>query len=173
MSEALDIGVQVGVQVDVQLDVQVQSPLWDSEPAAIDTVHAAIAAAAKTAPATGEMSVALTDDAAVRTLNRDWRGIDKPTNVLSFPASAPKIKGMPALLGDVIVAYETLAREAAEENKPVLHHLAHLVVHGYLHLLGYDHQTDSEAEAMEGIEREILARLNIADPYRDYAPGEI
>jgi len=93
--------------------------------------------------------------------------------VLSFPASTPKAKGIPALLGDVIVAYETLAREAAEEKKPVLHHLAHLVVHGYLHLLGYDHQTDSEAEAMEGIERDILARLNIADPYRDYAPGEI
>lgn len=157
----------------LDIDVQVQSPLWDAEPAASDMVRAAVAAAAKAVPASGEMSVALTDDAAVRALNRDWRGIDKPTNVLSFPASAPKARGVPALLGDVIVAYETLAREAAEEQRPVLHHLAHLVVHGYLHLLGYDHQTDSEAEAMEGLERDILARLHIADPYRDYVPGEI
>jgi probable rRNA maturation factor len=155
------------------IDIEVQSPLWDAEPAAADTVRAALAAAAEAAPAAGEMSVALTDDAAVRVLNRDWRGLDKPTNVLSFPASPPRTKGIPVLLGDVIVAYETLAREAAEEEKPVLHHLAHLVVHGYLHLLGYDHQTDSEAEAMETIEREILARLNIADPYRDDAPGQI
>jgi len=157
----------------LDIDIQVQSPLWDDVPAAADTVRAAIAAAAETIPAAGEMSVVLTDDAAVRILNRDWRGIDKPTNVLSFPASTPKAKGIPALLGDVIVACETLTREAAEEHKPVQHHLAHLVVHGYLHLLGYDHQTDSEAEAMEGLERDILARLNIADPYRDYAPGDL
>ena len=104
-------------------------------------------------------------------LNRDWRGIDKPTNVLSFPVRRRKPDGLPALLGDVIVAYETLAREASEENKPFLHHLAHLAVHGFLHLLGYDHETDSEAEAMEGLEREILARLGIADPYRAARAG--
>jgi probable rRNA maturation factor len=154
------------------IDLQVQSPLWDAQPAAEQTVRDAIAAAATLVPAEGEMSVALTDNAAVQALNRDWRGIDKPTNVLSFPATAPKVKGLPAPLGDVIVAYETLAREAGEENKPVLHHLAHLAVHGYLHLLGYDHQTDSEAEAMEGMEREILDRLGIADPYRSDAPGD-
>lgn len=146
------------------IDVQVQSPLWDAEPKAEATVRAAIAAAAKRCPAKGEVAVALTDDAAVKALNRDWRGIDKPTNVLSFPASGGKHAG-PALLGDVIVAYETLVREAAEEDKPLLHHLAHLTVHGYLHLLGYDHQTDSEAEAMEAMEREILGSLGIADPY--------
>ena len=100
MSAALDI------------DVQVQSPLWDSEPAAEQAVREAIIAAAMLVPAAGEVSVTLTDDAAVRALNRDWRGIDKPTNVLSFPASAPKAKGMPVLLGDVIVAYETRKREA-------------------------------------------------------------
>jgi probable rRNA maturation factor len=154
------------------IDLQVQSPLWDAQPAAEQTVRDAIAAAAALVPAEGEMSVALTDNAAVQALNRDWRGIDKPTNVLSFPATAPKVKGLPAPLGDVIVAYETLAREAGEENKPVLHHLAHLAVHGYLHLMGYDHQTDSEAEAMEGMEREILDRLGIADPYRGDAPGD-
>jgi probable rRNA maturation factor len=154
------------------IDLQVQSPLWDAQPAAEQTVRDAIAAAAALVPAEGEMSVALTDNAAVQALNRDWRGIDKPTNVLSFPATAPKVKGLPAPLGDVIVAYETLEREAGEENKPVLHHLAHLAVHGYLHLMGYDHQTDSEAEAMEGMEREILDRLGIADPYRGDAPGD-
>lgn len=149
-----------------EIDFDVQSSLWEQLPEAEDTVRTAIAAAAGFEPAAGEMSVILTDDAAIQTLNRDWRKIDKPTNVLSFPAAAPKIAGVPALLGDVIVAYETLAREADEEEKPVLHHLAHLVVHGYLHLLGYDHETDSEADAMEGLERQILAHLNIADPYR-------
>jgi probable rRNA maturation factor len=154
------------------VDIQVQSRLWEAEPAAEATVREAIAAAAERVPAAGEVSVVLADNAAIRTLNRDWRGVDKPTNVLSFPASAPKIEGFPALLGDVIVAYETLAREAGEEEKPVLHHLAHLAVHGYLHLLGYDHQTDSEADAMEGLEREILTVLRIADPYRGIAQDE-
>ncbi len=105
-------------------------------------------------------------------LNRQWRGIDKPTNVLSFPAAKPGVQGPPPLLGDVIVAYETLAREAVEHAKPFLHHLAHLVVHGYLHLLGYDHRTDSEAGAMEGLERDILSRMRIADPYRGDALGD-
>jgi probable rRNA maturation factor len=148
------------------IDIAVDSPLWDAEPLAEQTVREAIAAAAALVPADGEVSVALSDDAAVRILNRDWRGIDKPTNVLSFPAAAHPAQGQPLLLGDVIVAYETLAREAAEESKPFLHHLAHLAVHGYLHLLGYDHQTDSEAGVMEALESDILARLRIADPYR-------
>jgi len=154
-----------------EIDFDVQSRLWDQVPEAEETVRTAIAAAAAFEPAAGEMSVILTDDASIRALNRDWRKLDKPTNVLSFPAATPKIAGVPALLGDVVVAYETLAREAAEEDKPILHHLAHLVVHGYLHLLGYDHETDSEADAMEGLERQILAHLNIADPYRARESG--
>ena len=145
------------------IDVDIQSPLWDAQPEAEGTVRAAIAAAATRAPAGGEMSVLLTDDAAVQALNRE---IDKPTTVLSFPAAAPKADGFPALLGDVTIAFETLAREAGEEEKPFLHHLAHLAVHGYLHLLGYDHGTDSETEAMEALEREILASMRIPDPYR-------
>ena len=149
---------------DIEIDIQ--SSLWEREPQAAAIVRDAIAAAATRAPAGGEMSVLLTDDAAVQALNRDWRKIDKPTNVLSFPAAAPKADGIPALLGDVAIAFETLAREAGEEEKPFLHHLAHLVVHGYLHLLGYDHDTDSEAEAMEALEREILAAMRIPDPYR-------
>jgi probable rRNA maturation factor len=143
------------------IDVQTQSPLWDAEPGAADTVRAAIEAAAALVPAQGEVSVLLTDDAAVRELNRLWRKVDKPTNVLSFPAA----KAGGPLLGDIAIAHETLESEAAREGKPFLHHLAHLAVHGFLHLLGYDHQTDSQAEAMEGLERAALARLQIADPY--------
>ena len=156
------------------IDIAVASTLWDEQPLAAQTVRDAIAAAAAAlATPSGEVSILLTDDAAVSRLNRQWRGIDKPTNVLSFPAAKPGVQGPPPLLGDVIVAYETLKREAEEEDKPVLHHLAHLAVHGYLHLLGYDHQTDSEADAMEGLERDILARLCIADPYRGYAAGNV
>lgn len=147
------------------LDVDLQSTRWQAEPEAEATVRAAIAAAALRVPAAGEVSVLLTDDAAVQALNRDWRGIDAPTNVLSFPATAPKAAGAPRLLGDIAIAFETLEREAKAEKKPFLHHLAHLAVHGYLHLLGYDHQTDSEAEAMEALEREILAAMRIPDPY--------
>jgi len=149
------------------IDVQIQSPLWDAEPAAAQTVRAAIEAAAALVPAAGEVSVLLIEDASVRDLNRAWRGLDKPTNVLSFPAA----KAGGALLGDIAIAYETLAGEAAADTKPFLHHLAHLAVHGFLHLLGYDHQTDSQADAMEGLERAALARLDIADPYRAHEPG--
>lgn len=149
-----------------QIDIEVQSPLWNAEPAAEETVREAIAAAAALVPAEGEVSVVLTDDTAIRTLNRDWRCIDTPTNVLSFPAQTAT-PGVPRpLLGDIVIAYETLARESTAEHKPLLHHLAHLAVHGFLHLLGYDHQTDSQAATMEGLERDILARLGIGDPYR-------
>jgi probable rRNA maturation factor len=154
------------------IDIQVQSPLWDAQPLAAQTVRDAIAAAAALATPDGEVSIVLTDDASIQKLNRDWRGIDQPTNVLSFPAAKPGAQGPSPLLGDVVVAYETIEREAAEEATPFLHHLAHIAVHGYLHLLGYDHQTDSEAGAMEGLERDILSRLRIADPYRGYAAGD-
>jgi probable rRNA maturation factor len=147
------------------VEIEIGSPLWVAEPKADAFVREAIAAAASRVPGEGEVSVLLADDPAVRALNRDWRGLDEPTNVLSFPA-APPAPGSPKLLGDIAIAYETLVREADEEGKPVLHHLAHLVVHGYLHLMGYDHQTDSEAEAMEALEREILQALRIPDPYR-------
>jgi probable rRNA maturation factor len=154
-----------------EIDVQVQSPRWDAEPAAIETVRRAITAAARHRAARGEISVVLTDDEAIRLLNRDWRHIDKPTNVLSFPAPVPTSDAPKPLLGDIVIAYETVARESAEEHKPFLHHLAHLAVHGFLHLMGYDHQTDSQADAMEGLERDILADLGIADPYRAHEPG--
>lgn len=146
------------------IDVDVQSPLWDAEPAAVATVRIAIATAAAGLSAPGEVSVLLTDDAAIRDLNREWRGFDNPTNVLAFPAQPQPPQ---ALLGDIVIAYETLKRESEMEKTPFLHHLAHLAVHGFLHLMGYDHQTDSQADAMEGLERDILARLDIADPYHE------
>jgi probable rRNA maturation factor len=149
------------------VELQVNAPAWDAEPAAEQTVRDAIAAAAQAVPATGEVSVLLTDDAEIQELNRTWRGIDKPTNVLSFPAGSAAA----ALLGDIVIAYETLARESAAEGKPFLHHLAHLAVHGFLHLLGYDHADDSEAAAMEALERDVLARLAIPDPYREPETG--
>jgi probable rRNA maturation factor len=150
----------------VALDVLVQSPLWDKEPDAAETVERAIAAAAaEIAAPPSEVAVMLTDDETIRALNRDWRKIDKPTNVLSFPAPRTPDIGVPHL-GDIVVAYETLAREAADEGKLFSQHLAHLTVHGFLHLMGYDHQSDSDADAMERLETTILARLGVPDPYR-------
>jgi probable rRNA maturation factor len=152
------------------IDIDVQSPLWSAQAAAEPTVRAAIAAAAAMlAVAHGEVSVVLTDDAAIRLLNRQWRKIDKPTNVLSFPAA--KAGGEVTLLGDIVIAYETLARECADEGWLFLHHLAHLTVHGFLHLLGYDHQNDAQAEAMEALESKIMTRLAMPDPYLDPRPA--
>jgi probable rRNA maturation factor len=146
-----------------EIDIQIASPLWAAAPEAEGTVRTAIATAAGELAATGEVSVLLTDDASIRALNRDWRGIDAPTNVLSFPAA-----GTPGgvLLGDVALAYETLARECAAEGHEFPHHLAHLAVHGFLHLLGYDHQTDAQADVMEALESRIMALLRMPDPYR-------
>jgi len=108
----------------------------------------------------------LADDSAIKALNRDWRGKDAATNVLSFPAAAPGDgPGGSLYIGDVIIAYETVAREAEAERKPFGHHLAHLAVHGFLHLVGYDHENDRDANEMERLERRILARLAIPDPY--------
>jgi probable rRNA maturation factor len=150
-------------------DIQVQSPLWRAELGAEQTVRDAIAAAtAMLSTADGELSIVLTDDSAMRTLNRTWRGIDKPTNVLSFPAKA---NGGEKMLGDIVVAFETLQRECDEDGKEFLHHLAHLIVHGFLHLHGYDHQADAEADGMERLESKIMAHMNVPDPYLAREPG--
>jgi len=129
-------------------------------------VQRAIAEAAQELPhdiAGAEPSVVLTNDDAIRKINAQWRQKDAPTNVLSFPAA--HMPGVPRMLGDIIIAYETTAREAKEEHKPFANHLSHLAVHGFLHLLGYDHESDAEAEDMERLERDILARLGVPDPY--------
>jgi probable rRNA maturation factor len=152
------------------VDIQIASPLWDAQPQASQTVRDAIAAAA-TALSTGagEVSVVLTDDETIRILNRDWRKIDKATNVLSFPA--PDTAGAEKMFGDIVIAHETLARECDEEDRIFLDHLAHLSVHGFLHLIGYDHQTDSDADAMEALESKIMIAMKRPDPYlgRDLA----
>jgi probable rRNA maturation factor len=143
-------------------EINVESPLWSAQPLAEKTVRDAILAAADMlSTAGGEVSIVLTDDSHMQKLNRQWRGIDKPTNVLSFPA--PKAGGR--MLGDIVVAYETLARECEEEGRVFLHHLAHLTVHGFLHLIGHDHATDAEADAMEMLESKIMARMNMPDPH--------
>jgi probable rRNA maturation factor len=113
-----------------------------------------------------EVSLLFTDDKTMRGINAEWRGKDKPTNVLSFPAF-PLRPGMAPkpLLGDIVLACETVAREAHDEAKPFVNHLSHLIAHGLLHLFGYDHGTDAQAEVMEALERRILARLAIPDPY--------
>jgi probable rRNA maturation factor len=115
-------------------------------------------------PVCGLVTVLVDDDARVRELNRLWRNIDRPTNVLSFryPGRQP---GPERCVGDIAISYETAAREAAAERKPLSHHMAHLSVHAFLHLLGYDHQTDDAADHMERLEAAILARIDVPDPY--------
>jgi len=160
------------------LDVAIQTqggPWHDRLPDAEPLVRSAALAAWAGLPAAvrpdapAELSVVLSDDAAVRVLNRDFRGRDKPTNVLSFAnlddAVAPHAPDEPVLLGDVVLALETVLREASEQGKAPGDHLSHLTVHGVLHLLGYDHGADAEAETMEALERRVLAGLGIADPY--------
>jgi len=112
----------------------------------------------------------LTDDQSIRALNRQWRGRDEATNVLSFPPPQLGRRGNGVLVhvGDIGLAYETAAREAAVAAKSFLPHLSHLAVHGFLHLVGYDHESYDEAETMESLERRILARLGVPDPYAGY-----
>jgi probable rRNA maturation factor len=158
-------------------EVLVVADCWQAEPGAEAVIHRAIEAAAEVADADAgeaELAIMLTDDRGIRTLNQNWRGIDKSTNVLSFPALQPTGPAgpddAPRMLGDIAIAYETARKEADEEAKPFDHHLSHLAVHGFLHLIGYDHENDAGADAMEGLEREILAQLGIPDPYADRDP---
>ncbi|ACL55277.1 rRNA maturation RNase YbeY [Methylobacterium nodulans] len=155
-----------------EIDVVVEDERWDrAVPDLGGFVRGAVEAALAVLPPGGpvEVSVVLTDDAAVQELNRTWRGKDKPTNVLSFPAGHPH-GGDLRPLGDVVLAYDTMLRESGEQSKPLGHHLAHLLVHGTLHLLGQDHETgEAEAEAMEALEVVALRRLGVPDPYGDAA----
>ena len=159
----------------VQIEVIVRSALWNKRRTARSIVKKAVLAAAKaasTAPA--ELAIVLSNDSTIQALNRDWRGKNAPTNVLSFPAApglpvsgrrSGKSQLQSPYIGDIVIAYQTTAREAVAEGKPFDHHLAHLAVHGFLHLLGYDHENDRDAEKMESLERRVLGRLAIPDPY--------
>jgi len=158
-----------------RIEVVIESRRWAAWPEAEAIVRKAVRAAARaTSSERTEVAILLTHDSAMRKLNRQWRGFDKPTNVLSFPAGEiPVGKGSGdtsarnalRFVGDIVIACETSAREARAEGKPMHHHLSHLAVHGYLHLVGYDHEVDAEADAMEQLERRILANLRVPDPY--------
>ncbi len=158
------------------IDVAVEAAAWPEAVPDLDAlVRRAIEAAGegagyRAAPG-AEVSVLFCDDGAIRALNRDWRGVDKPTNVLSFPAGGPAAPGGPAPLGDIAVAFETVRREAGAEGKTVSAHLTHLLVHGFLHLLNHDHDTDHAAAAMEALEARVLARLGLPDPYAGSEPA--
>jgi probable rRNA maturation factor len=158
-----------------RIDIAVEAGAWPPEAAlrklARRAVEAAVAAreerpdaGSPLPPNEMELSILFTDDAAMRVLNAKWRGLDRPTNVLSFPQTAGS---QPAseLLGDIVLAAETVAREAEVAEKPLEDHMAHLIIHGFFHLLGHDHAVESEAEEMEQLERAALGRMGIADPY--------
>lgn len=170
----------------LKVDVLVESDHWQKAGLAKAAIRRALErAAAMLSAKTTEVAIVLTDDAAMRGLNRNWRGVDAATNVLAFPARnvAPPIavrrrsidragsefgcgNHLCEHLGDVVLAYETIEREARRGGKPFDHHLAHLAVHGFLHLLGYDHVNDAQARRMETTERTILRELAVPDPYR-------
>jgi probable rRNA maturation factor len=152
------------------IDVSREDDAW---PPVDDLIEGAVGralAVAGLAHATGaELSIVLTNDAGIRQVNGAWRGKDKATNVLSFPAVPQEEIAAAPLLGDIILARETIAAEAAEAGRRFEDHLSHLVIHGLLHVFGYDHENEADAQIMETLETRILAELGIADPYADAA----
>jgi probable rRNA maturation factor len=167
-------GTPEPAETGLAIEIRIQARRWR----AIDALRPRILAAAQAALALApvkplpeaELSLLLTDDKRIRSVNRDWRGFDKATNVLSFPAAPPERIAASPVLGDIVLAFETIAREAESEDKSFGDHLSHLVVHGLLHLLGEDHETQEQAERMEALETAALARLGIADPYAGSDP---
>lgn len=168
----------------IAIVIDLRDPAWEQLlPDVAERARRAAQAALAAAPETGllprplELSILLADDAFVRDLNRDHRGQDRPTNVLSFPicdVSSPNAPppGQPLLLGDVALARETLLREARADGKAPAAHLSHLIVHGVLHLLGYDHEKERDAEEMEALEIRVLANLGYPDPYNGGDAGQ-
>lgn len=159
----------------VELDVSVACADWRQVPKAAALCREAAVATLRHAGVEGravELAIVLADDGTVRELNRRYRGQDKPTNVLSFPGEEEGLAACrggadapPVMLGDIILASGTVIAEAASQGKPLANHLRHLVVHGVLHLLGFDHEADDEAERMEAIEKTVLDGLGVPDPY--------
>ncbi len=164
----------------LDIQISVEEGLWPSEAELQSLSERVLGAAAdflrreekqpfpKMSP---EVSLVFTSDASIRAINAEWRSQDKPTNVLSFPAFPLTPGKMPGpMLGDIILAQETLVREAQALGKPFDEHLSHLLVHGFLHLFGYDHMEENDAERMESLETRILAGLGLSDPYGDSDP---
>jgi len=153
--------------MSVEIDILLSAEDWDTFEGLEELTERCVAASVaesgvKLLPGC-ELSVNFCDDAEIQELNAQWRGKDKPTNVLSFPTpGAPANK---PLLGDIVIAYETVAREAQEQDKTLSAHVAHMVIHGFLHLIGYDHEIPAEAEEMEALERRIASKLGLRDPY--------
>ena len=155
----------------LSVDISAPSSLWRKLPRARtlarETLAACVAESGLQSRDGAGVSLLLAGDAEVRALNARWRGHDKPTNVLSFPAAGAERLAEGAALGDIVLAFETLAGEAEATGIPLADHYRHLIAHGFLHLIGYDHQTDEEAERMEALETRILARLGVPNPYAD------
>lgn len=170
----------MSVDPSVSLAIAVEAGEWGDVEAIEALAEAALAAAVRDlADREGqpfpeeppEVSLVLADDAMMAAINSQWRNQPKPTNVLSFPAFPLAPGGQPGpMLGDIILARETIEREAADLGKPVDEHITHLIVHGFLHLFGYDHIENSDAEKMEAIETRILTSLDLSDPYGDTEP---
>jgi probable rRNA maturation factor len=163
MTEALPEGFSI--------DLSVEAGDWGDEDRLKSLAGRAVAAAFSVADLkvldNSEVSLLFTDDAAIRRLNAQWRDKDRPTNVLSFPGSDPQGDVYGPLLGDIVIARETVLREADDMGIEVADHISHLIVHGLLHLFDYDHQENDEADLMESLEKAILASIDIADPYAD------
>ena len=165
-------------QLDIQISVEDEG--WQEEDTLLMLADRVLSAAAKDLsssesqpfpPQPVELSLVFTGDEEIRQINAEWRGKDKPTNVLSFPAFPIEPGAMPGpMLGDIVIARETVEREAADLEKSPEAHLTHLLVHGFLHLFGYDHLENDEAERMETIETRILATLGLSDPYAGQDP---
>ncbi|HEX4768901.1 MAG TPA: rRNA maturation RNase YbeY [Lichenihabitans sp.] len=155
----------------LSVELSIEDPAWaavaDLENLAEHTLAVALGESGKAVERAAEVSCLFCDDATIRALNAQWRGQDKPTNVLSFPAGTPAAADAIRLLGDIVLGFETVEREAREEGRPLDAHVAHLLVHGLLHLLGHDHAEPREAEAMEALETRIMRKLGRADPYAD------
>ena len=165
----------------MQVDISITCADWLTDLPDVEAIAARVAervdAGVRRLPASVEVSLLLCDDDTGRRLNRQWRDRDAATNVLSFPAldardlsaaaAAAAAGGRPLLLGDVVLAHGVVRREATAQGKPLADHASHLLVHGLLHLLGFDHETDDDAAVMEPLEVDILAGLGIADPYAD------
>jgi len=165
------VSTPISNESKLSLDISVEAGDWPPITELVEMCERATSAALletgrSFAPMGSELSVLFTGDEQIKALNWEWRGKDKATNVLSFPAFASTRSGpIPPLLGDIVLAAQTVKREALEEGKTFQSHLTHLIIHGFLHLVGYDHETDAEAEEMEEVERRALARLAIPDPY--------
>jgi probable rRNA maturation factor len=155
----------MSLQSDISVECELWSKLADLDALVEHALQAARLEAGKTLFNGAEVSLLFCDDGRIQELNRDWRGLDKPTNVLSFPAAPADRLASAPLLGDIAIAFETVTKEARDEDKTLFDHTSHMIVHGFLHLLGYDHENEKEAEEMEDLERRALARLGIADPY--------